>query len=409
MGLESLLKKYLPLVFSATLSCQTLPHQEVPSLSLRHQQQVPLILDELNQDIPLLFGISTLATGFSNISRASERESNDFSKKEFIIGAHTSYTTLVKGLLWQGKKENPLLIVEPGYLADSLGHPSHNMMKILQDSPLKDYNVLFLDHSTSAQFLCDNGNASWGGVEEGYLLEQITEQMQVEGYKNITLLGISMGGTGVMHALYRNPTLYISGLVFSPVTDYTDVPGNSLRELSEHSNFGKNYFTFQGLINSIGLKELISGFYETIEKDEACAKKYQDRTLEDLFWNTKRYENKELLEKIFEPYLHDHLVPHLPHSVPEYLTFCDTNRIAEAIKKPLYVLHAHDDAVVLNHHFYRFMLAGHENNFISGTILADGGHWGFSSAYGRNWIGCVIKTYVDFWSKEEFSIDNHCL
>jgi len=86
----------------------------------------------------------------------------------------------------------------------------------------------------------------------------------------------------------------------------------------------------------------------------------------------------------------------------------DANLVAQHIQTPLSVFHAYDDTVVGAHHWYRFMVAAQGNKNITGMITPDGGHWGSAAAYGREWVGCMIKTYVDYWSQPRFALEKRC-
>ncbi|MBI5072396.1 hypothetical protein HZA99_01110 [Candidatus Woesearchaeota archaeon] len=92
----------------------------------------------------------------------------------------------------------------------------------------------------------------------------------------------------------------------------------------------------------------------------------------------------------------------------EYLAQSNADLIAPYIGIPVFLIHAADDPAVSPAHYYDFMLAAKGNDFVQGMILPDGGHNGFSAAYGKKWEACVIKTDVEYWSAEKVTFDKEC-
>lgn len=412
MSLEKLLQNTRGLIFAASLiGCgTTLPslRSHIPP-EQRTQQEIGRVLSSVESDVPLFTSLGAIATGLSNITRASEEEIQHYGYKPITFTLPDD--TIVRALYKPGKKDFPFIIGTFGFLSDKRAHASHNFMKIMADSPLFEYNILIVDHPSSAPFYCDNGEVSWGGIEEGYFLTEIAAQLKQQYQaKSVHLVGISMGGMGVIQAAYRGKGIIDSAIAFSPVTDYTDVPGDTLREIREESFFGPSFFSVSGEVNELGLGQLVDGFNEVVRKTKRCnGKPISPEELESLLLKTKRYQSPERWSNLLKPYIEDKILPEkFSATIPEYLVLNDANLVAQHIQTPLYVFHAHDDTVVGAHHWYRFMVAAHGNSRVSGMITSDGGHWGFSAAYGREWVGCVIKTYVDYWSKDKFTLDKKC-
>ena len=82
--------------------------------------------------------------------------------------------------------------------------------------------------------------------------------------------------------------------------------------------------------------------------------------------------------------------------------------IAARIEVPVFLFHAADDPAVAPFHYDNFMLAAGTNPQIKGMILPDGGHNGFTAAYGKKWEACVIKTDIAYWSQDKVSFDKEC-
>lgn len=414
MSLEKLLRGTRGLLLAASLGVSgctsalpTIP-RNIP-LEQRTQQEISHILSEVESDIPLFTSSGAIATGLSNISRATEEEVQRYGYKPITFTLPDG--TIIRALYKPGNKDFPIIIGTFGFLSDQRAHASHNFMKVVDASPLSAYNIVIVDHPTSAPFYCDNGEVSWGGIEEGYILTEIAAQLKQQySASSVHLIGISMGGTGVIHAAYRGRGIINSAMAFSPVTDYTDVPGDTLRGIREKSFFGPSFFSVMGEINEFGLGQLVAGFNEVVRKNKRCkGKKIPPEELEDLLLKTKRYQSPERLTRLLEPYMYDKILPQkFPRTIQEYLVFNDANLVAQPIRVPLYVVHANDDTVVGSHHWYRFMLAAQGNPLITGMITPDSGHWGYAATYGQNWVGCMIKTYIDYWSKDKLTLDKKC-
>ncbi len=307
-----------------------------------------------------------------------------------------------------------------GFLSDVKANAVWNFLEIVEDSPLREYNLLILDHPTSAPFYCSNGEASWGGIEEGYFLTETARHLREEhGASSVSVLGVSMGGMGAIHAAYRGEGMIDSVIAFSAVTDYLDVPGDTLRELREQSAFGPAHWNLNGALNAFGLRQLIGGFNETLRRQDCPKSHVKEHELEEIFLSTPRYGSNEkgkkndsgkksYLELLLGPYLEDGIAAKLPGTIEEYLQYSDAARLAQLIKVPLLAVHAYDDNVVPVSHWYRFRLAARNNEKVLPLLTADGGHWGHSQAYGDSYVGCLISTYIDYWTQEKIKLREAC-
>ncbi|MBI2146790.1 alpha/beta hydrolase [Candidatus Woesearchaeota archaeon] len=378
------------------------------NIAQRTQTAFFSIADKLEQDIPLFTTNNNISTGLANLHRAGAEDLRGYLSLEFTLDEGTR----IQGIYKPGEPATPLLIGTFGFLSDTRANAVYNFLQVVEDSPLKDYNMLVLDHPSSAPFYCLNGALGWGGIEEGYILVEVARIMKEKYHpSSVHLLGISMGGTGVIHAAYRGEGIINSAIAFSTVTDFTDVPGNAFRNTEAESAFGPRFFNIQGQLNQEGFHMLWRGFDEFIEKQRICAgkKRIGFRQLDEAYISTSRYRNEARMKIWFEPYLQDHIVSTVPQNISEYLVLSDANIVAQHIQVPLFVVHADDDEVVPAHHYHRFRLAARGNRYVGGEITANGGHWGFSAAYGREWVGCLIKTYIDYWSQPDFIVNQKCL
>jgi len=362
--------------------------------SSNSEQNLETKLQSISKNIPLLTCNGHLATLRSNWTRASSKDIQYYQPMEFILPNQT----IIEGLYREGKPELPLLIGSFGFLSDKMAHACRNFMKVAEQPALDEYNILILDHPTSAPFYCRNKEISWGGIEEGFIFVEVAKQMQERyDFETISIVGISMGGLGAIHAAYRGKGVIQSAMAFSAVTDMQDVPGNALRSLQSDSKFGPRFYGMTTLTNCVGLRSLLKPFFKRIAQDMVQKEDMiNPHDVAELYLNTTRYKNKDFMEYLLAPYFDTKIIPgRFPETLEEYLTWSDATVVASRIGVPLYLMHAHDDHAVPENHYYRFRNAARRNQNIDGRIMGNGGHWGFSAAYGRSWVAEMIKVYVE--------------
>ncbi len=333
-----------------------------------------------------------LATLAANRTRASDADVKAYTPISFNLPDGTT----IAGRYRYVRDNCPLMIGTFGFLSDARAHASRNFMNIVKHPYLHDNNILILDHPTSAPFYCVNRQASWGGIDEGYILTEVARQMKEKYHAHqVHLIGISMGGLGVIHAAYRGQGIINSALAISAVTDPLDLPGSALRSLQSDGPFGKRFWDFTVLSHYFGLQTLWKEFRKIVgQSPETSVPNIAG--IADLFLGTKRYSNK-LMENLLAPYIKEGIHHRkIPQTLEEYLVASDAVSIAPAITTPLYLLHANDDSVVLPAHYYRFMLAARGNKKVQGMIMPHGGHWGFTSAYGTRWMAEIIATHNQY-------------
>ena len=367
--------------------------------SQRQDHNLVRLLQEIDADTPFLTQEAISSTAISNLWRIGDDELPDYKPIQFTLPNGTIEDTLYR----QGDSTAPLLIFTGGFFSDVHAYALYHFTSIMREEVVQNYNVLLLNHPSSAPFYCANGEVSWGGIEEGYMIIEIAKQMKERfPASSVHAIGISMGGNGVLHAAYRGRGVLDSAMVFSAVTDLLEVPGNTLRGLRDKSEFGPSFFSITGWLNEVGMGKLYNGFEKVRKEYQQCkGKPFTKEQIENTYLTTARYAPAERLQDYLAPYILDKVLPDkMPNSVEDYLAMSDATRIASSIHIPLTVVHAHDDAVVPENHFYRFMLAARGNPQINGIITPDGGHWGFSAAYGEEWVATLIQKHVDFWSQQ---------
>ncbi|MBI5003122.1 alpha/beta hydrolase [Candidatus Woesearchaeota archaeon] len=382
--------------------CSAAIPEENRPLEQRNQATLAEIIYSVDRDVPMITKSGPLSTTLANPMRVSEKQKQGYEEIEFSLSHNVHVGALVKIVDPNG----PYIISTHGFLSDKEAHAVRNYLSI--GEYLLDFNHIIIDHSTSGAFVAKNGQPGLGGIEEGYILTEIAKQIKKQGATSIHLFGVSMGGAGVLHAAFRGKESIDSALVFSGVTDLLDVPAAALRSLTKEGLCGTRYWNWSTINASIGLHSLLPPQFIEAQKISQYQNLSFDSTCE-FYLQTTRYNNTEYLEELYAPYISGKILPdRLPETTREYLAQSNAALIADHIEVPVFLVHAADDPVVAPAHFYDFMLAAGANPMIKGTILPDGGHNGFSAAYGKKWEACVIKTDVAYWSQEKVNFDKEC-
>lgn len=372
-------------------------------ISQREQQTLKEIIDEIERDIPIITKSAVLSTALANPTRVSEKQKQGFVEQEFIL----PYNIRVGALVKITDPHAPYLISTHGFLSDKESHAVRNFLSVAQKY-LQAYNMVILDHPTSSAFVAANEQPSFGGIEEGYILKNIAKQIKAEGASSVHLFGVSMGGLGVLHAGFRGKGTIDSVLSISGVTDSLDIPAAALQAVTPDGACGETYWSLSRLNTAIGLHSLLSPLLDVIHTFSEY-KNVSSADICDFFFKTKRYENKEYMKELYAPYIEGKILPdRLPGSTTEYLAQSNASLIAPYIEVPVFLVHAADDMAVSPVHYYDFMLAARGNDFVQGMVLRNGGHNGFSAAYGKQWEACVVKTAIEYWTAEHVTFDKEC-
>ncbi len=390
-------------VYILNTPCSAAMPAENRPLEQRDQTTLAEIIDSINSNVPWITRSAMLSTTLANPVRVSEKQKQGFVEVEFILPYNVHVGALVKTV----HPDAPYIISTHGFLSDKEAHAVRNYLSLVQEY-LPHFNQIIIDHPTSGAFVAANGQPGLGGIEEGYILTEIAQQVKKQGATSIHLFGVSMGGAGVLHAAFRGKEIIDSALVFSGATDLLDVPAAALQSLTKEGLCGTRYWNWSTINASIGLHSLLPPQFVEARKVLEYQNLIFDNTCE-FYLQTTRYNNTEYLEELYAPYISGKILPdRLPETTREYLVQSNATLIADHIEVPTFLFHAADDPVVAPAHFYDFMLAAGANPKIKGKILADGGHNGFTAAYGKKWEACVIKTDVAYWSQEKVDFDKEC-
>ncbi len=344
-----------------------------------------------------------VATALAN-PRPLKREDYREQEIEFTLRDGTR----VGGLIFYKPGRAPLLIATFGFVADRWSRvPAQLVRRFILKDRLQAH-VLILDHPSSFPFHARNGHLSIGGYDEGRMILEVADIVrageEASRISSLHLMGVSMGGTGVIHALAEDSRLgrglFASGITFSAVTDYAAVP---VAQLSHYTKKKEGSGPWGKRIRSAGrhlqkkgldvmlerfrrLSEELSGERLDLRKEEA------GRFFHDAFVRRLRFlrESGAVDHPSWNPEID-------AGSLEAYVASCDVVDHVVRVTVPLLMVHAYDDPVVAYEHLQRVEFVGREsrNPFLTTVGVQQGGHWGFSAVYTRSWVAGLINRSLE--------------
>ena len=161
---------------------------------------------------------------------------------EHLLVMELADGTRVAGTLYRHRPGEPgpwpLLIASFGFLQDFTGSEAAKFKALYIEDPERRIpaHVLFLDHPSAGSFLALNGYLSVGSYDDARMWMEVARvlrrQMEISA---VHLLGVSMSGQSVVHALAedarRGTQLFASGLAVSIAPDFREAPGRQLARM----------------------------------------------------------------------------------------------------------------------------------------------------------------------------------
>jgi predicted alpha/beta-fold hydrolase len=307
----------------------------------------------------------------------------------------------------------PLVIAGFGFLQDRWGSEACKFYEdYLADEtdPLRAH-VLILDHPSSGPFLAENGVLSPGAYDDARIWVDVARRLK---RKNpgmpIHLLGVSMSGQSVVHALLEDRRLgldlFESGLAVSIAPDFKQTPGGQLASFdtggdadnpwrkglpSPPSNdlvdvlqrqvlmlvirkqFIPNYHRINPAHASFSLSpQRVPRFFHTAFENRIDVLRSQQRFPEN--WNFKAF------------------------SLESLDAYMQTTRIAAVIqdvRTPLVLLSARDDPAVSYDQFREVAGSAAENPWVICYSTDHGGHFAYDTVYGKEYVGRVLQLMLE--------------
>jgi len=299
----------------------------------------------------------------------------------------------------------PLLMASFGLLQDRWGTESAKFHALYLKKPDERIgaHVLILDHPTGGSFYANNGHLSVGAYDDGRMWIEVARhldsQMDLSG---IHLLGVSMSGQTVVHALIEDDRLgarlFDSGMAVSIAPDFREAPGRQFADLPTRSGVENTWKPglseppgriFALGMQSAGLGLLVARlFVPSYRAVRPPAELEIDRKDLAVFFR----EAFEARITFLRTQSRANWNPDF--SLDDLQAFMTTTRIAaviDRVRTPLVLVSARDDPAVHRALFEEVVLSAGDNMWIAAHETLRGGHFGFHVSYGTNYLGNVAR------------------
>jgi hypothetical protein len=323
--------------------------------------------------------------------------------------------TVVGGLLypWKGDPARlaPLWISSFGFLQDRWGSESAKVTELYgaQGLGLAAHHLV-LDHPTSGAFYGQNGMLSMGAYDDARMWIEVAQHVRSRlKVSTIHLLGVSMSGQTVVHALIEDARLgldlFDSGIAVSIAPDLQQAPGCQLARLETRDGETNPWSCdAEGPAGSEGrlMKGLQRRAIWTLMQEQFVSSYRTVRPDDDSF-TVEREDVALFLRQTTEARIgflgrHQSGTWSDRFSLADLDAFMDSTRIADviaAVRTPLVLLSAKDDPAVDRSMFVEVERAAAANPWVLAHETAHGGHFGFNVAYGPEYLYRILLLLMD--------------
>ena len=399
------------------------PREEVEKPSLSGRELVLQALKsrkEQKKAQSCLGGVLTTAISSSSLNPANPLkriDPNDEENKDRIFKIKFSEGTEVRGLLF--KYENgangpqPLLMASFGFLQDRWGSESAKFYELYLKDPTQRIpaHVLILDHPTAGPFLAYNEHLSVGSYDDARMWIEIAQSLRnILDITTIHLFGVSMSGQTVVHALIEDKRLgldlFDSGMAVSIAPDFRQAPGKQLARLKTPEGVENPWrHSFKHLPNETLTDTIHSqSIWMLINKQFVTSYRWV-KPEEDEF-EIKRENVAVFLREACEARItflrEQQRIPdtwnYRDFSLENLELFMSATRIAGVVGRvqtPLVLVSSEDDPAVERWMYVEVVDAAEDNPWIVDYETERGGHFGFDVAYGKDYLGRIIRLMLD--------------
>ncbi|MDZ4678566.1 MAG: hypothetical protein SGI74_13795 [Oligoflexia bacterium] len=327
--------------------------------------------------------------------------------REFVLDDGS----LMGGLLFmqdaQGLTPRPLIIANFGSLSDRWSSAGSAFIRGVVLANKLRANVLVVDSISGAGFYSLNESLSLGGYDEGRALVQLAKAISADKtipHTTLHLLGVSLGGAAVMHALVEDQRLgtdlFKSAISFSGVTHHdelTDCVLNMFNYSLKNSSGCKLSWTGNQII-----KSALKHYKATLRSEVMLKLKAEDKILSSnnagqRFYNLFHARLSAQTTKNIKSRTLENLFPWNPEveteSVESYLKTSSVIFLKNInkLKVPLIVIHAKNDPIVPYAHYKRFVDVTSSSEFVMTHRTRFGGHWGYIASHGTDWVAELVN------------------
>jgi hypothetical protein len=300
-----------------------------------------------------------------------------------------------------------------GGLQDRWGSEAGKFYELYLKDPAQRIpaHVLILDHPTSGPFLANNSHLSMGSYDDARMWIEVAQSFKDRlDLTGIHLFGVSMSGQTVVHALIEDQRLgldlFDSGLAVSIAPDFKQAPGKQLALLETPEGIDNPWkqsltvsadTTFIDKVQRKGLEVLVQEqFISSYRWVHPTDKEFEVERTDIAILFRGAYEDRITFLR------EQRRVPdtwnHEDFSLENLDSFMATTRIAKVIERvrtPLVLVSSRDDPAVDRWMFEEVVMAAGANPWIAAHETDRGGHSAFDIAYGKDYIGRVIRLLLD--------------
>jgi hypothetical protein len=298
-----------------------------------------------------------------------------------------------------------------GFLQDRWGSEAAKFFRLYIKDPEDRIpaHVLILDHPTAGPFLANNGHLSMGSYDDARMWIEIAQKIrQDREFSGIHLLGVSMSGQTVVHALIEDKRLglglFRSGMAFSIAPDFCQVPGKQLSQLKTPEGTENPWKADCLSPEKTGLSDRVQADAVLVLIKKQFVPHYAEAHPEGDELVIKSVDAAVFLREAF-----DERISYLrkrggdtwnkkDFNLADLDAFMASTRIAGVInrvKTPLVLVSCLDDPAVDHRLFAEVEEAAVGNPWVVAFETKDGGHFGFDVVYGKDYLGGIIRLMLE--------------
>lgn len=303
----------------------------------------------------------------------------------------------------------PLVVASFGLLQDRWGSEAGKFLAhYWKDADKRlPVHLLVLDHPSAGSFFANNGHLSVGSYDDARMWIEVARHLKERiAISSIHLIGISMSGQTVVHALIEDQrlglSLFDSALALSIAPDFAKAPGAQLSQLSTPEDV-ENPWLREDLPKP-GLSEIQTAgvwllFQKQFRSSYALAKPEAPPLA------LERNQLATFLRDAFERRV-DFLreagaappgwnADFRRDDLDAFFASTRIARVIDGVQKPLVLVNAADDPTVPRELFLELQEAAAENPFVLAFETPRGGHFGFDVTYGPQYLERIIRLMID--------------
>ncbi|MBN2372825.1 hypothetical protein JXL19_03430 [bacterium] len=304
----------------------------------------------------------------------------------------------------------PLLIASFGFLQDRWGTEAAKFHELYLKNQ-KDRipaHVLILDHPSAGPFLANNGCLSIGSYDDARMWIEVAQRFKNDmNLTGIHLLGVSMSGQTVVHALIEDKrlglNLFKSGMAISIAPDFKKAPGKQLSQLETRPGISNPWRSDSQDTSGMTLVDKIQRESLCMLIERQFIPNYRFVYPEDTGFDIQPEDIAVLFRKTWEDRINflrarGETTWNKDFSLEDLDSFMETTKIAgviDLVQTPLILVSSRDDPAVEYTMFEEVIASAEGNPWIAAYQTNDGGHFGFDTVYGKDYIGQIIRLMLD--------------